>query len=54
MPVPKRGRILIRFCIIPYYSIVFPLTAVSAFLLLSVRRHSTPGKTTEPIAAVFD
>jgi hypothetical protein len=36
--------------IVPYRFIVIPLTAIAAFLLLSKPRHSTPKKTTEPIA----
>jgi len=36
---------------IPYWSVVLPLTALSAFLLLSKPRKSTPKKLTEPIPA---
>ena len=35
---------------IPYWSIVIPMTALSAFLLLSKPRKSTPKETTEPIS----
>ena len=38
--------IFLRF---PYYSIVLPMTATSAFLLLSKPRQSTPKKTPETI-----
>ena len=39
---------------IPYWSIVIPLTALSAFLLLSMPRQSTTTKTTDPIAPKLD
>lgn len=37
------------FLIIPYWFIVIPLTAISAYLLLSKSRKSTQTKTTQPI-----
>ena len=39
---------------IPYWSIVIPLTAISAFLLLSKPRKPNPNKTTGPIPAKLD
>jgi len=36
-------------CMIPYWSIVLPLTAISAFLLLSKPHISTPKKIVKPI-----
>ena len=38
-------------CFVPYWSVVIPLTLLSAYLLLSKPRKSTPTKITEPIAA---
>ena len=37
-------------CIIPYWSIIFPLTLLSAILLLSNPRKSTQKKISEPVA----
>ena len=34
--------------VVPYWSIIIPLTALSAFLLLTKPRKSTPKKITEP------
>jgi hypothetical protein len=35
-------------CVVPYWSIVVPLTLVSAYLLLSKTRRSSPKQTTAP------
>ena len=40
-----------RFAVVPYWSIVVPLTFLSAFLLLTKPRKSSPMKITEPIPA---
>ncbi len=40
----------VEFWIVPYWSIVIPLTLLSAYLLLSKPHKSTPKKITEPIA----
>ena len=42
------------FVSIPYYSIVVPLTALSALLLLTRLRQSTPKKTVEPVSPKLD
>jgi len=42
---------ILQFMFIPYWSIVLPLTLLSAFLLLSKPRKSTPKKITEPSPA---
>ena len=43
-----------RLWIIPYWSIIVPFTALSAFLLLSKPCPSNPGNTAEPIAPKSD
>ena len=40
----------IEMCLIPYWSIVVPLTSLSAFLLLAKPRKSTQKKTVQPTA----
>ncbi len=39
----------IEMCLIPYWSIVVPLTVLSAYLLLTKPRKATPNKIREPI-----
>ena len=41
------GEAIVSWCRIPYWSIVLPLTALSAFLLLTKPRLSTQERTTE-------
>jgi len=39
----------LRVWVVPYWFITIPLTVISAFLLLSKPRNSTPKKITEPV-----
>lgn len=47
----KGDRIHVVHRNIPYWSLALPLTALSAFLLLTKPRKTTPKKTNEPIPA---
>ena len=48
------GPLTTKVVFVSFWSVVLPLTALSAYLLLSMPRHTTPKKSREPIAEKVD